>query len=277
MPVSAIIPTYGRAESLAAAVASALVELGPEDELIVVDDASDPPLILPEALASDVRVRLVRAPKNGGAGASRNLGIREARCEIVAFLDSDDRWRPGKLAAQLPMLERPSPVAVSCGWIETVRGVALRQRVPIASRQRSDFFSGVWHSPGSTLVLRKSEFERIGPFDETLRRLEDYEWFLRFAMKGGRLLVADVSGAEIAQGTNAGYRQVHAAATRIVCLPLLVDATPDERRRLQAYLQLTLAAAARGQGRHAWTAWHLMRSFARVPRLGLQVESWWPS
>jgi hypothetical protein len=90
-----IIPTYNRASLVPRAVESALVQCKPGDEVIVVDDGSTDET--QEALGPyDGFIRYMRVP-NGGAGKARNIGISKARTPLVAFLDSDDEWMPGKL------------------------------------------------------------------------------------------------------------------------------------------------------------------------------------
>ena len=103
LPISVLIPTYNRAALVVRAVRSALAECGERDEVIVVDDGSTDGT--EEALAPlRGRIAYVRVPK-GGAGRARNRGVREARNPLVAFLDSDDEWMPGKLALQRSLMQ----------------------------------------------------------------------------------------------------------------------------------------------------------------------------
>ena len=103
LPVSVVIPTYNRAHLVGRAVASALANIRPGDEVIVVDDGSTDRT--EEALAAYAdRIRYVRTP-NGGAGVARNRGLEEARGPLVAFLDSDDEWMPGKLQLQRSLMQ----------------------------------------------------------------------------------------------------------------------------------------------------------------------------
>lgn len=109
--VSVVIPTYNRATLLPRAIESALRAIVPGDEILVVDDASTDNTR--ELLASyPPPVRLVAA-SHGGAGATRNRGMYEARNELIAFLDSDDEWLPDKLALQRAVM-RARPDVLYC-------------------------------------------------------------------------------------------------------------------------------------------------------------------
>ncbi|WP_376984614.1 glycosyltransferase family 2 protein [Bosea sp. R86505] len=276
--VSVIIPVFGRQESLGAALRSALAQLGPRDEILVVDDGSSPAITLPDIPAPRAPVRLIRSDRNRGAAGARNLGIDEATKPLIAFLDSDDFWMDGKLAAQKRLLaDQPDEmVAIACGWQETEGGAVVRRRVPLASRTRSDFFAGCWFCPGTTLLIRRAVFQACGPLPEGLRRLEDLEWFLRFAMLGGRLLVADILGASIARGGNARPDAVEDAARRILDgVAALPGVSARERGDLLAYLDLERAAAHGNVGRRLAQAYFLAKSLMRRPRLTIPLQNWW--
>jgi glycosyltransferase involved in cell wall biosynthesis len=109
--VSVIIPVFNRASLIGGAIESALEQTLPGDEVIVVDDGSTDGT--PDAVrVYGDRVRMIEQ-SNGGAGAARNTGIAEARNPIVAFLDSDDRWLPGKLDLQRALMDH-MPDVVMC-------------------------------------------------------------------------------------------------------------------------------------------------------------------
>jgi len=102
--ISVVIPTYNRAHLIPRALNSALSSMGPNDEILVIDDASTDNTAQVVATFGD-RVRYVLAP-HGGAGAARNLGIRLATRELVAFLDSDDEWHADKVTLQRTFMQR---------------------------------------------------------------------------------------------------------------------------------------------------------------------------
>lgn len=97
--ISVVIPAYGRAEALMRAVASVQASDRTGVEIIVVDDASPQSLqpMVPTVNENGLPVRYYRLARNGGPQAARNLGIRRARFEYVAFLDSDDVFLPEKI------------------------------------------------------------------------------------------------------------------------------------------------------------------------------------
>jgi glycosyltransferase involved in cell wall biosynthesis len=107
MRLSVIIPTYNRAHLVTRAIESVLRELAAGDEVIVVDDGSKDAAAATVRAISDPRVRYIEQ-EHAGAGAARNLGTREANGDLIAFLDSDDEWLPGRVAVQSRfMIARP--------------------------------------------------------------------------------------------------------------------------------------------------------------------------
>ncbi len=104
--LSVVIPTWNRARLVCEAVESALAQSPGGVEVIVVDDGSTDGTGEVLARRFGSRVRVLRQASRRGPGAARNAGVREARGHLLAFLDSDDLWLPGKLDAELGVLER---------------------------------------------------------------------------------------------------------------------------------------------------------------------------
>lgn len=102
--VSVIIPTYNRAHLIGRAIQSALSAIEPDDEIIVVDDASTDNTEATVAQFGD-RVRYFKLP-HGGAGPTRNQGVKHATKPLIAFLDSDDEWMPDKILLQRTFMEQ---------------------------------------------------------------------------------------------------------------------------------------------------------------------------
>src|SRR5262245_26303833 len=105
--VSVVIPSYNRAYCITKSVDSALGQTHTNVEVLIVDDGSkdNTAEVVEKAYGSEPRVRYLRQ-ENQGVAAARNYGLREARGDFIALLDSDDLWLPWKLEAQLRCLAK---------------------------------------------------------------------------------------------------------------------------------------------------------------------------
>ena len=181
--VTVVLPAYNEARALTNAVASVLGQTLGDLELLVVDDGSGEELGPALSRASaDPRFRTIRHEKNHGAAAARNTGIKYSAGDYIAFLDSDDTWHPSKLERQLEwMTARGLPVSCTGFRIRTPFHPQGECRQPKPKIELHDLLWGCGLSPGSTMLIRRDVFEAVGPFDEALRRLEDWDWLLRCA------------------------------------------------------------------------------------------------
>ncbi len=183
--VSVIIPTYNRAAWVTEAVASVLAQSYQDFEVLVVDDGSTDATL--EALAPVLRqITLLRAPARRGVAAARNLGIAAARGEWLAFLDSDDLWRPEKLARQMDFLSE-HPEFLLCQTEEIwIRG-GVRVNPPLSHRKEGGhiFLRSLKRclvSPSAVLLNRRL-LKETGAFDENLPAAEDYDLWLRLSWR----------------------------------------------------------------------------------------------
>jgi len=182
--VSIIIPTYNRRQSISRSIESVLNQTYRDFELIIVDDGSTDNTKELVADFNDERIRYVRHEENKGEAAARNTGIKAARCDYIAYQDSDDEWLPEKLARQIELLENASP---EVGVIYTGFWKAenhKRTYVPFSwvSQKNGDIHKELLKGNfiGSPVVLIKKEcFNKVGLFDEKLRNLVDWEMWLR--------------------------------------------------------------------------------------------------
>ena len=183
--VSVIIPTHNYARFLPESVKSVLGQTFGDFELIIVDDGStDDTAAVARRYFDDRRVRYICQEKRGLSG-TRNNGISHARGEYVAFLDADDFWLPEKLERQLKVFEQAdSGVALVYCFIEYVdeEGKVLEsvKELPIANPALKDLLHTNWVlGSGSSVLIRKSAFDRVGFFDEEMKSLEDLNMWLR--------------------------------------------------------------------------------------------------
>lgn len=281
--VSIVIPVYNRQAAAVEALRSAMAQMRPSDELVVVDDGSDIPFVLPDGIVDNPSVKLLRHASNRGAAEARNTGIDAARGPWVAFLDSDDLWLAGKLRAQVGLAGGAvSPDrAIACGFrrIDRVRPRGEEDLLPVPAAGILAFSSGCWFAPGSTLLVPKASFEQVGGFDGRLERLEDLDWFMRFALKGGRLDIAPVIGSLVRVGGRPAPEPVERARNTVLGKWNTADTPLDANamRHLKAYLALECASANFHAGSLARGARFLAASFMHVPRSTLPLRRWWQS
>jgi len=281
-----VIPVRNRQELGERALRSAAAQNVSQTEIIIVDDASEPPFQIPADLRSNGSIRLLRHPDNRGAGVARNTAIAAAGADWIAFLDSDDYWLPGTLAPRLESAEAGfaidrNPLTVhAAGFIlESSITRRLETRIPRESADPLDFASACWFAPGSTLLARKEAFDRIGPYDVELRRLEDLDWFLRLALQGGSLKVWNKPTALIADESQFPGDHLMQAVARLNC-KYLAKGSPDRlsgklARRLRAYLNIERAAFCSTQRRWLGLLFYLGWSFGQVPRTTLHLARFW--
>ncbi|MEW6669423.1 MAG: glycosyltransferase family A protein [Thermodesulfobacteriota bacterium] len=183
--VSVVIPTYNRAALVARAVTSVLYQDFRDCEILVVDDGSTD-LTLERLKHFGGLVRVLAHPRNQGASAARNTGIRASCGTLIAFLDSDDYWLPGKLSAQVGFF-RQHPEAVACQtqerWIRRGRRVNPMKK---HLKPSGDIFGPSLKlclvSP-SAVMLKRTLLDEVGLFDESLPACEDYDLWLRVSCR----------------------------------------------------------------------------------------------
>lgn len=245
--ISVVIPFFNRAGSVAAAAASALAQAGPSLELIAVDDASSDDGAQRLKALGDPRLRILRHAQNRGAAAARNTGVAASTATLVAFLDSDDTFLPGKLAAQTALIARQDLDICFSGFVllgATRRVVRLD---PPPQGWGESFLDGCFVSPGSTQLATRTALDRIGPLDERLRRFEDWDFLLRAARLGARFGAVPEPLAEIPPGPHPRPEALEAALATLAARhgPTL---EPIARRRFLASLALERAVARRRAG-----------------------------
>lgn len=204
--VSVVVPTYDRAAVLPRAIDSALAQDVDGLEVVVVDDGSTDHTGEVVAAYDDEAVTYV-FQENAGANAARNRGIAEAAGEYVSFLDADDEFVEGHLAAVLEAL-RNSPTAcrgavtadarVEDGRVQKVKrpgeagggagsARATGERLTLADARAGNVVGGF-----SSTTFERGVFEDVGTPDESMPAAQDYEFFLRYLGAYDLVCVEDV-------------------------------------------------------------------------------------
>jgi len=184
--VSVVVPVYNRGASIRWTLDSIFAQSYPSFEVIVVDDGSS------DDSSGSVAthypgVRLLRLEQNGGAPAAVNRGVAAARGELIAFLDSDDLWSPDKLALQIEDFDLHPEAVVSFTDITYGRSgidTLYSWLYPIDPGRLLEQLMEENPALPSAVMLRKSDFERVGGYCEDMRSAYDRDLLLRLAMLG---------------------------------------------------------------------------------------------
>ena len=238
--VSIIIPAWNAERYVKEAVESALAQTHPNCEVIVVDDGStDGTKTVLEPYIRDKRIVYIHQANKGLAGA-RNTGIRAARGEYIALLDSDDTFKPEKVAKQVRALEEHAEYGVCYSDLMHFTDSEPREFF----HHRYTYLSGNLFEPllhkqfinPLTVIARKAVFERSGYFDETLRRSEDWDLWLRWAHAGITFLYLDEPLAyyrmrTVGNLTDVAGEPIMKVKNYELFMRLGNALSPDERRR----------------------------------------------
>ena len=194
--VSVIIPAYNAEKFVKEAVDSALAQTYPDCEVIVVNDGSTDGTENVLRPYIDARKIVYISQINKGLAGARNAGIRAARGEYIALLDSDDLFLPEKIARQLRALQEHSEYGVCyCDLLHFSDSRAPRQFYHHRYTYPSgDVFAPLLHKQfinPLAVFARRDVFEKYGYFDESLRRSEDWDLWLRLAHAGVKFFYLD--------------------------------------------------------------------------------------
>lgn len=185
--VSVIIPVFNRGVLVKRSIESVLRQTYSEVEVIVADDGSTDST-QEQILQFGDKVRYFYK-KNGGVSSARNLGIKKSLGKYIAFLDSDDEFFPEKLAKQKVVLDENDDIDIvlcDCVYVneshESIGQSRRRDVLPKDGYVLNDVLLAPSFIPSSVL-MRKTVFDNVGLFDETLKTAEDIDLFLRIALK----------------------------------------------------------------------------------------------
>jgi glycosyltransferase involved in cell wall biosynthesis len=193
MKISVVMPVFNQARFIMRAVESVWAQDVLDVEIIIVDDCSiDETQAVLCSLSGKENVRCITHEENKGPAAARNHAIRESRGEWIAFLDGDDYWLQGKLKAQLRALAESDADFAYCGSVvvdDENRRVSTHPAVSPDALLSGLMWGNLLSTP--TVIVRRSLLDRTGLFDEVLRTGEDWDLWLRLAMHGRGVCVAE--------------------------------------------------------------------------------------
>ena len=201
--VSIVIPTYNRAEVIERAIDSAIAQTVTETEIIVVDDAStDETVSILESYEDQIQYYC--HDQNRGGSAARNMGISEASGDYIAFLDSDDVWKPTKLEKQINLLEDRGEnwVAAYCDFKQTRSNRVVEKidhfvRRPTGLEGGEELIDRIFlrtfaHGGASTIMVKRDALDELGGFDADFQRHQDLEFLVRLLQIGMLAYVDEV-------------------------------------------------------------------------------------
>lgn len=233
--VSVVIPTYNRRDLLQRAIASVSAQTMSDFEIIVIDDGSTDGTmqLLARLVVEEPRLHWLRNDRSKGPAGARNAGIARAKADVVAFLDSDDRWLPQKLEASLEVFAaRPSTGFLATdywrigelpmpelGSTHMLRHLDRWTTLPVFAREvdrlqlsrrpsdieRFDVFlfaliAGCAWPHTSSVLVRRRLIKAVGGFPEQLQRCEDLDLWLRLAERAGLATLAEPLAEYYADG-----------------------------------------------------------------------------
>lgn len=185
--VSVIVPAYNVSAYIEDALKSLERQSFKKFEVLIVDDGStdNTAEIVTSFCQRDPRFRLLQK-QNGGLASARNYGIRHARGEYIALLDGDDMYQPDKLATHVIQLNRSQEIGVIYSASRAIREdgkptFMVLSGKPVKSDPLLALLCKNFIGHGSNAVFRRSIFDEVGGFEETLRSCEDIDFWLRVA------------------------------------------------------------------------------------------------
>ena len=284
--VTVVIGTYRREAYIRRTLDSVFAQDWPALQVIVVDDASDDRTVDILCEYGD-RIELVVRPQNSRRPAvPRNVALKRARGEFIAFLDSDDLWKPGKIRRQVEHLQANPDLMLLHGNSENIdlddRSLGVRHGGVLPDGD-DKFLRLLEHCfiSISTVMVRRAVLDTVGLLDEDpfYRAKEDYEWFLRIAHRHPIAALPDVlacyrkapTGISAEEGNWHMRPEDAPMHLRILQRPELWEGRADRAFVRRIFLEACLVNAMhwRGQGRPARALWFCRLGLSRAPGAGV--------
>jgi glycosyltransferase involved in cell wall biosynthesis len=289
--VSVIVAARDAARTLPSTLDSIAAQTFRDWELIVVDDGSgDGTASIAQAFAGGP-LRLLRNESSLGPAAARNAAVREASGELIASLDSDDRWLPGYLARQVALYDESTAAGVRVALV-TCDARLVTPDGEVSSETWSDRVGPVQPATlarllaenrvCSPVLVPRAVFVALGGFEESIWRGEDYDLWLRMLEEGYAIVSTEeplalyrfspggltAAAAEMAASTRGVYERALARGR----LGDHERRIARKRARLFAALEARARIAAATGGRKATRR---LRSFPLIARVALENPERW--
>ena len=196
--VSAVIPAYNCQDYIKRCINSVLAQTQLPDEIIVVNDGSTDKTL--EILDEYIDKITVITQPNSGEGAARNTGIRSAKSDFIAFLDSDDEWLPDYIQTQMQILENNHDLVWVAGNFKKCLCSQQRQAPDYPAQKfinllgSKEYFDSYFiafinkaHGCSNTMVVSRKVLIETGMFKEGLKIGADIDMWLRIAYKNPKI------------------------------------------------------------------------------------------
>lgn len=232
--VSVIVAVHNSERTLARAVRSVLGQDFDDIELLLIDDGSSDDSVNVARSFVDPRVRVLeRATPSGGPATPRNVGLRAATGDWIALLDADDEWMPHKLSRQLGAVSDGSAAVYGRCVHRSAAGdrdYHLHFPVTPPSGDITDILIRHDVIPCLTAMFRRDWSRRVGLFDTELQAADDWHYWLRIALRGGRFAFVDEPLAIYHWHPTNLSRRVDWSAERRLLFEKLSREFPDDPR-----------------------------------------------
>ncbi len=260
--VSVVTASYNMGHYVTEAVDSVLAQDYRAVEVIVVDDGStDDTQAVLARYADDPRVTVIHQ-ENQGQTVAKNRGLAAARGQLIGFCDADNRWLPGKLARQVPILLARPEIGVVYGDLQLIDGEG-NPLPPPGTRRHSGRITGKLLIDNfvtfNTTLLRKETVQAMHGFDESLRMAIDYDLWLRISLKHEFLYLPEPLVAYRIWGGQMSHRTG--------------ERMDNFFRLLEKFLRENPGAVSAADGRRAW-AHSLTTRGLWLASVGRKGEAW---
>lgn len=301
--VSVVIPAYQSSETLSRAVLSVLAQDYLDYELIIVDNGSTDTTssIIAELVGKDQRIRSVRLEVNQRPAGGRNAGVKAAKSDLIAFLDADDEWLPGKLETQVSLLDAHSgyDLVFTDSWIIYLstnqksshmesNQVVLRnlELNPVPNHEKAYFVDGpvtkMIYTKSfinmSTALIRKDKFINLGGFDTDRFGTEDIDFWVRLS-RNSRFMYWDEFTALCYQGQGTSkpsikwLRELIRYHRKSLTSPDYADLVDVAKQNLdKAYRYMIVSYGLENKPREALEAYRESKDLGFNPRLAIYTS-----